>query len=343
MVTLLDVAASAGVSRSTVSLVINKSPLVKDETRQRVERAIQELGYVPNPNARGLVKKENKSLGVIIAIEDQPYNTYEFNYETGLYSYNITNGIPVGLANTDYGLLTERFCVSIQGKELPALVKNNRVDGIFLVGGLFTPELIERLKEKKIPIIAIGRYYDQIDSVSTDVTQGAYLGVRYLLDQGYRKICYINCPQIYRSNAERVAGVQKAMREFHLEMKPDWLVYCKHNTGEGGYEAIKRLWQSGARPQAIAAANEPIALGIMRFLYEQDIRIPEDIAIVSYEDSVLGGYAVPALTSVNIQKEYMGELAARIMLKRIRKGQEGELEHIIVEPNLVVRSSVGKC
>ena len=61
------------------------------------------------------------------------------------------------------------------------------------------------------------------------------------------------------------------MREFHLEMKPDWLVYCKHNTGEGGYEAIKRLWQSGARPQAIAAANEPIALGIMRFLYEQDI------------------------------------------------------------------------
>ena len=131
MVTLLDVAARAGVSRSTVSLVINKSPLVKDETRQRVERAIQELGYVPNPNARGLVKKENKSLGVIIAIEDQPYNTYEFNYETGLYSYNITNGIPVGLANTDYGLLTERFCVSIQGKELPALVKNNRVDGIF--------------------------------------------------------------------------------------------------------------------------------------------------------------------------------------------------------------------
>mgnify|MGYP000128672730 CR=1 FL=1 len=77
MVTLLDVAARAGVSRSTVSLVINKSPLVKDETRQRVERAIQELGYVPNPNARGLVKKENKSLGVIIAIEDQPYNTYE--------------------------------------------------------------------------------------------------------------------------------------------------------------------------------------------------------------------------------------------------------------------------
>ena len=88
------------------------------------------------------------------------------------------------LANTDYGLLTERFCVSIQGKELPALVKNNRVDGIFLVGGLFTPELIERLKEKKIPIIAIDRYYDQIDSVSTDVTQGVYLGVRYLLDQG---------------------------------------------------------------------------------------------------------------------------------------------------------------
>ena len=123
VVTLRDVAARAGVSRSTASLVINKSPLVKDETRLKVEAAIQELGYVPNTNARGLVKRENKSFGVIIAIEDQPYNTYEYNYETGLYSYNITNGIPIGLANTDYGLLTERFCCSTANGELPALVK----------------------------------------------------------------------------------------------------------------------------------------------------------------------------------------------------------------------------
>ena len=341
MVTLMDVAARAGVSRSTVSLVINKSPLVKDETRLKVEAAIQDLGYVPNTNARGLVKRENKSFGVIIAIEDQPYNTYEYNYETGLYSYNITNGIPIGLANTDYGLLTERFCCSTANGELPALVKNNRVDGIFLVGGLFTPDLLEALKSKSIPIVAIGRYYDQLDSVSTDVSQGVYLGVRYLLEKGHRNICYINCPKIYRSNADRAAGVQRAMKEYHAGLKEDWMVHCRHNTGEGGYEAMKALWESGARPEAVAAANEPIALGVMRFLYEKNIRIPDDISIVGYEDSVLGGYAVPALTSVNIQKEYMGELAAQIMLKRISSQKpENGWEHIIVQPNLVVRNSV---
>ena len=184
------------------------------------------------------------------------------------------------LANADYGLLTERFCVSIQGKELPDLVKNNRVDGIFLAGGLFIPELIVRLKEKRFQllrlIVIMTRLIRFLPMLLREYILG--FGICWIKDSGKSAILIVRKFTVLTRNVWR--EFKKPIR-FHLQMKPDWLVYCKHNTGEGGYEAIKRLWQSGARLQAIAAANEPIALGIMRFLYEQDIRISEDIAIVS--------------------------------------------------------------
>lgn len=341
MVTIFDVARHAGVSKSTVSLVLNKSPLVKDETRLKVEEAIRALGYVPNQNARGLIKKETKCLGVIIAIEDQPRHSYEYTYETGLYSYNITNGIPVGLQDTDYGLLTERFCAPRDGQGIPKLIRNNRVDGIFLVGGLFGEDLIEEICARNLPVVAVGRRYDKIDSVSVDVSKAVYLAVKHLLETGHQNICYINCPEIYRSSKERADGVAQAMSAHNKKMQDDWMVYCRYNTGEGGYLAFKALWESGARPDAIAAANEPIALGIMRYLYEQNIRVPDDISLVAYDTSVLGGYAAPPITSVNISKEKMGEIAAQMLLRRIDAPGK-EIESIIIDPELVIQSSVKK-
>lgn len=341
MTTILDVAKYAGVSKSTVSLVINNSPLVKMETKQRVEEAIEQLGYVCNNNARGLRKRETKCLGIIVAIESKTEQTYEYNYETGLFSYNITNGIPAGLVDTDYGLLTERYCAAEAGGELPSIVKNSRVDGLFLVGGLFDDAFIDELIRRGIPTVAVGKYYSKIDCVYPDVEKGTWDEVGCLLANGHRNIAYINCPRTYTSSQARLAGFRKACEASREPVGETWITYCKQNTGKGGYEAIKALWNSGARPDAIATANEPIALGVMRFLYEQHIRIPEDISIASYEDSVLGGYATPALTTVNIHKEHMGCVAAGMLLRRLEDPNR-EVESLLVEPELVVRSSVTK-
>lgn len=339
MVTILDIANYAGVSKSTVSLVLNKSPLVKEETRRRVEDAIKTMGYVCNNNARGLRKRETKCLGVIIAIESSGLQTYEYNYETGLYSYNITNGIPYGLQNTDYGLITERYCGAEANGELPQSIYNGRIDGAFLVGGLFDQSLIEEIQRRKLPAVAVGRQYDQIDSVVVDVAFGTRTEVEYLLKTGHRRIVYINCPRIYRSSQERLSGMQCAFDAYSSQMEDSWVTYCRQNTGEGGYEAIKKLWEAGIRPDGIATANEPIAMGVIRYLYEQRVRIPDDISLVSYEDSILGGYATPALTTINIHKEQMGTIAAKLLLKRIEQ-PDRPLETHNVEPDLVIRSSV---
>lgn len=341
MATILDVAKYAGVSKSTVSLVINNSPLVKEETKIKVEEAILKLGYVCNNNARGLRTRETKCLGIIVAIESKSEQTYEYNYETGLFSYNITNGIPAGLVGTDYGLLTERYCAAESGGELPTIVKNGRIDGLFLVGGLFEDSFIEELLKRGIPTVAVGKYYKQIDCIYPDVKKGTCDEVKYLIENGHRKIAFVNCPLTYSASQTRLAGFQEACNSNSAQVDKTWITYCQQNTGAGGYDAIKSLWESGARPDAIATANEPIALGVMRFLYEKGIRIPYDISVSSYEDSVLGGYATPALTTVNIHKEQMGTLAAGMLLRRIEDPTKA-VESISIEPELVVRASVAK-
>lgn len=339
MVTILDVAKRANVSKSTVSLVLNNSPLVKEETKRKVEAAIRELGYVCNNNARGLRKRETKCLGIIVAVESKVEQTYEYNYETGLFSFNITNGIPAGLVDTDYGLLTERYCAADTAGEMPTIIKNGRIDGVFLVGGLFEDDFIEELLKREIPAVAVGKYYNQIDCIYPDVKKGTCDEVSYLIENGHRNIAFINCPKIYKSSQTRLDGFQEVCKRHKKQLDNSWMTYCQQNTGAGGYDAIRELWESGVRPDAIATANEPIALGVMRYLYEQKIRIPEDVSVASYEASVLGGYAAPALTTVDIHKEHMGTVAAGMLLRRIENPNKA-IESVLIEPELLVRTSV---
>lgn len=342
MVTIVDVAEYAGVSKSTVSLVLNKNPRVSAETRQRVEAAIQVLGYVCNSNARGLRKRETKCLGVVNIVEDKDTCTYEFSCETGQFSYGITNGISDGLESTDYNMIVERFSrEQAESGELPRIIQTGRVDGVFLVGGLFTYEAIERIRRCGIPMVSVGHRYESIDCVYTDVAQGMYLQVEELLNSGCRRLAMINGASIYEASQERLLGWNEAITQHTVAPEEVWQVCCHRNTGEGGYTAMKKLWEGGARPDGIAAANEPIAMGVMRYLMEQGIRIPGEVSIVGYEASVLGGYAAPPLTSVNVYKEQMGAIAAGMLISRIENPDQSRQMHRMA-PVLLRRGSVKK-
>lgn len=339
MVTIIDVANYAGVSKSTVSTVLNNGPHVKEETRLRVEEAIKALGYVCNNNARGLRTRETKCLGVISSYETPDFQNYEFNFEAGQFSYAVSNGIPDGLKDSDYGLITERYCAAEMGDVLPNIVRNNRVDGVFLIGSLFSREFIDKIHALKIPAVGIGRSYDTIDCVLPDIAKGIYLQAEELIRRGAKQIALINCPPEFVTSVDRLNGWRNAVSDFESRLTSTWETQCPTNTGEGGYLAMKTLWESGARPDGLVTANEPIALGVMRYLYEQGIRIPEDISITSYETSVLGGYSIPPLTSVNIKKEEMGAIAAGMLLHRIEH-PDAPLRKQIIDPALVVRASV---
>lgn len=148
-VTIIDVAKEANVSKSTVSLVINNSPNVKLETKRRVLEAIDKLGYVTNYSARSLTMQKTNHLGIITIVESLSEKTYNFDTETETFSQDVTLGIVKGLADTNYGVLTERVSVKESNENtIPALVAQNRVDGIFIVGGLFDDSFIEVLKKK---------------------------------------------------------------------------------------------------------------------------------------------------------------------------------------------------
>ena len=339
MVTIIDVANYAGVSKTTVSAVLNNGPHVKEETRRRVEEAVKTLGYVCNNNARGLRKRETKCLGVIVAVESRDIHTYEFNFEVGQFGYAVANGIPDGLEDRDYGLITEQYCPREMGGELPAIIKNARVDGVFLVGSLFDEAFLEKLDALNLPAVGVGTTYNSIDCVFPDIAKGMYLQVEELVRNGSKHIAMVNCPPEFANAKMRVKGWNQAISSFSDNLKETWEIQCQTNTGEGGYLAMKELWESGARPDGVVTAHEAIALGVMRYFHEQGIRVPEDVSVTSYETSVLGGYSIPPLTSVNIKKEEMGAIAARMLANRI-ENPGAPLQTYVIVPELVVRGSV---
>ena len=341
MVTIIDVANYAGVSKTTVSAVLNNGPHVKEETRRKVEEAVKTLGYVCNNNARGLRKRETKCLGVIVAIETRDIHTYEFNFEVGQFGYAVANGIPDGLVDSDYGLITEQYCPSEMAGELPSIIKNARVDGVFLIGSLFDEEFLRKLHDLKLPAVCVGTGYASIDCVYPDVARGMYLQVEELVRSGAQRLAMVNCPPEFANAKKRIAGWKQAVSELGNRLQETWEIHCRTNTGEGGYLAMKQLWESGARPDGLVTAHEAIALGAMRYLHEQGIRVPEDISVTSYETSVLGGYSIPPLTSVNVKKEEMGAIAARMLLDRIEH-PDAPLQKCVITPELVARGSVAK-
>ena len=344
MATIDDVARRAGVSRSTVSLVINHSPLVKEKTRKLVEDVIAEIHYVPNSNARGLSARVTNNLGLVI-MQDYLPTTIEISYDNdqhiGLCSYNIFNGVMAGLAGTDYGVITEKFCSIAEPEELPRIVRKKRVDGLLVVGLPYSEQFVPNLKATGLPfvMVGVGNFAEGVDSIYADPGEGTYMATRELLATGHRDICLINCSARLLSHTLRLRGFKRALEEAGVPFRPDRNIEAVSNNGANALKAFKAFWEAGNRPDGIVTANGQSAAGAMVYLYQLGVRIPDGVSIIAYEDSSVCGYATPALTSVNIRKEEMGKQAAHCLLERIRE-REKDVEHIAIPPYLVRRDSV---
>lgn len=344
MATINDVAKRAGVSRSTVSLVINKSPLVKEKTRLLVESVIAEMNYVPNSNARGLSARVTNNIGVIF-MQDYLLGAAQISYDNdqhiGLCSFNISNGIMAGLEGTYYGVITERFCSISEPEELPRVIREKRVDGAVIVGTPYSDQFLDNMKKTGIPFVVagIGTLEETVDSIYADPGEGTEMAVKVLMETGHRNICLLNCATRLRSHEWRRQGFLRAMEAWGMEPIEGWNIYSERNNGKSAREAFQKFWEAGNRPDGIVTANGQSATGIMSYLYEIGVRVPDDISIISYEDSSICGYAAPALTSVNVRKEELGIAAVKCLVERIRN-PEKELETTVIHPYMVHRDSV---
>lgn len=344
MPTINDVAKAAGVSRSTVSLVINKSPLVKDSTRELVENVIRQMNYVPNSNARGLSAQVTNNIGIIFMQEMMPGSvdvSYDNDQHIGLCSYNISNGVMAGLQGTYYGVITEKFCSIAQPDMLPNIIREKRVDGVVVVGTPRSQRFLQNLKKSGIPFVLAGidNVNAEVDSVYTDPGEGTEIAVRHLLSTGHKRVCLLNCAKVFYGYEGRLRGYQRALEAFDIPFDPSWNVISEQNNGKYAKEAFRRFWEAGNRPDGVVAANGQSAAGVLSYLYDIGVKVPRDISVIAYEDSSVCGYATPALTSVNIRKEEIGLNAVRRLMSLIQNpDQEVQIE--LMHPYMVYRDSV---
>lgn len=342
MPSIKDVAKLAGVSPSTVSLVLNGSNLVKHETAYKVNQAIEQLHYVPNLAARSLVTKKSRVISLVRITDSHSSisdtDTFEVSVDTLI--MDMLPGLQRVLYENRYSLLMDLFVPLNKPIEDITIIDPSLVDGVIFVGGMTPLESMERICSLGIPAVFACKKYEKADYIDTDAEQGVYLAAKHLFENGHRDIAFINGSIHSTSNAEKLAGFQRALAEYNFPLQHKWIKSTDF-IARAGYNAISEIWNAGLRPTAVIGSCDNVAAGIYRFLNEKHLRCPEDISIVGYEASILSSHSVPPMTSVSVNKNEIGTEAGRMLINRI-KNPKAKPIHMIIPPKLVCRDSVLK-
>lgn len=330
MATLRDVARRAGVSIATVSYVLNGTRPVSPEVEARVWEAVAALQYRPNRLARGLRRKRTHVLGLIVPDNANPFFA---EIARGLEDISFAHDYSLILCNSDGDPSKEQ-------RYLGVLIEQ-QVDGIALVSASATPAHLTILRERGIPFVVVDRDLPglEADCVLADNFQGGYLATWHLLNRGHRRIACITGPSDLTPSADRVRGYQKAMEEAGIEPLEVW-VYRGDFRAESGYHAARFFLSLPLpiRPTAIFACNDLMAIGAMRAIGEAGLSIPQDIALVGFDDIVLASYVIPPLTTVAQPTYEMGRLAGELLLRRIQARGRPPARHLL-PVRLIVRHS----
>ncbi|WP_277372417.1 LacI family DNA-binding transcriptional regulator [Pseudomonas sp. AA-38] len=326
MATIKDVAALAGISFTTVSHVVNGTRPVSDQVRRKVEAAIAELGYVPSGVARSLRVRATGTIGLLVPNASNPYFA---ELARGIEDHAERNGYSVILCNSD----------DDGDKQLRYLrvLLERRIDGLIVATVASDPAFVQALAAVKVPLMLVDRSLDgvQADRVQVDHELGGYLATRHLLELGHRRIACIGGPASTQVVQLRAAGYRRALNEADIEALP--VVDCAF-TSPGGHAAAQALLNSADAPTAIFAGNDMIALGVLRAAAEREVRVPQQLSLVGFDDIEVSRYLHPALTTVGQRIGQLGEQAAERLLARVREPGLPAEQHV-VEPTLIVRES----
>ena len=332
-----EIAERLGISPATVSRALNDKPGVSDSLRQRVLAVAAEVNFAPNLVARSLVGAGTLSVAFMVHQQAFPVASDPFYFV-------ILRGVERALAQDGYHVvLTTVGDGAMQADHLRA-VRERRVDGAILAGPDIPSALTLSLVQRGLPIVLVDNALERtaLDCVLCDNREGARSAVEHLLWHGYTRIAFAGGPTSWLSTRRRGEGYAEAMREKGLE---PLLVHESETTVLTGLHAGHHLLDLDERPQAVFAVNDAMALGIIRAAREEGLRVPEDLAVVGFDDISMAESSHPTLTTVRIAKEMMGEIAARRLLELLRAGREGQRTEMpvksIVGTTLVIRASCG--
>ncbi|GGW36368.1 LacI family transcriptional regulator [Streptomyces lucensis JCM 4490] len=336
--TLEEVAARAGVGRGTVSRVINGSPRVSDATRAAVEAAVAELGYVPNTAARALAANRTDAIALVVP---EP----ETRFFAEPYFSDMLRGVGAGLAETEMQLLLIFAGSDRERQRLAQYLAAHRVDGVLLVSVHADDPLPDLLAQLEIPAVISGPRSagETLTSVDSDNYGGGRSAVEHLLSRGRRRIAHITGRLDVYGAQRRVDGYRDALRDAGHE--PDELLIEQGDfTEEGGRRAMTTLLGRHADLDAVFAGSDVMAAGARQVLREQGRRIPEDVALVGYDDSAIARHMDPPLTSVRQPIEEMGRamidlLLAEVADRRPAASRGLERRQAVLPTELVTRAS----
>lgn len=331
MATIQDVATRAGVAPITVSRVLNNSGYVSQKTRLRVEHAAKELNYVPNSLASSLRSNRTNILALLLADISNPFWT---TVARGVEDIANQQGYSVILCNTD-----EK--ASKQEEYIRVLLRR-RVDGFLLVPTTAATESIRTIQQQQVPVVLLDRAIPglAIDTVRGDTYGSAYKLTEHLIALGHHRIAVLAGPKYISTSTERVTAVQTALQDTGLGIDSDLILYGEFAM-ESGYAMARQVFTEA--PSAIVAGNNFIAAGVGQYLREINLRVPEDISVVCFDDLPTAWASEPFLT-VAVQPAYeIGRRAAEVLLQRLDGTMKGPAQDHKLPVEIIIRSSTKNC
>ncbi|EGQ7841156.1 substrate-binding domain-containing protein [Vibrio alginolyticus] len=331
MATMKDIAKLAGVSTSTVSHVINKTRFVSEEISERVNNAAKELNYyAPSALARSLKVNRTKTIGMLVTTSTNPFfGEVVKGVERSCYQ----KGYSLILCNTEGD--NERMRQSIN------TLLQKRVDGLILMCSSLEGERIdvfERYPDIPVVVMDWGPMLFTSDKIQDNSLRGGYLAAKYLIDCGHTEIGCITGPLIKHQAQMRYEGYKRAMNEAGLEFNANWIIESDFEC-EGGYQAFKKMAQRGALPSSIFVCNDMMAMGVINAANELDIKVPDDLSIIGYDDIHIAKFMSPSLTTIHQPKYRLGQAAVETLVRGL-DDKSNDAQVVQLEPTLVVRNSV---
>ena len=331
MTTISDVAKLAGVSPVTVSRVINNADNVSPATRARVEKAIAELGYVPSGVAKSLRLKRTRTLALIVPdIQNSFWTTVARGVEDAAQS----RGYSVFLCNTDENAEKQRHYLEV--------VISQRADGVIIAPSDNKVENLALLRKRRIPTVVMDRYIDgwDVDTVMGDSVSASRALVKHLISLGHTRIAMISGPRTTSTSTDRILGYRIALAEAGIPYDPNMVLIGEYRS-ISGERLTHQLLEKEEAPTAIFAANNVIALGVIDALSAHGLRVPQDMALVCFDDLPNTSRLFPFLT-VAVQPAYdLGANAAQLLLSRLESDQFPPPRHVILPTRLIIRHSCG--
>jgi len=332
--TLKEIADQAGVSRSTASRVVNNQPNVSEKARKRVLHVIQETNFHPNAAARTLASQRSWVIGLVL-----PQSVS--NFFTDPYYPHVIKGIAQACNQKNYTLAL--FLVGTKEDEenvYPRIARKGFLDGVVVQSGHHGDQgIIGRMVDMKIPMIVAGRPFrsDNVTYLDIDNVHSAYIAVNHLVRLGRRRIATITGPVNSTVGQDRLEGYRKALAERGMDFDVT-LVADGDFTEVGGYYAMQKLLP--AKPDAVFAASDTMAIGAMRAVKDANLKIPDEIAFVGFDDLPIASYASVPLTTIRQPVVQFGICAIETLIDMI-ENRITQPSHIIMNTELIIRASCG--